>query len=104
MNQLEKQEIYKKLTDRMSSVTTDKFQGAEYWDSYPKDSITDAKSRFHLSIPMKGGVPEMHLVIRYSGDRWIFFDRIRILAEDEIIFDKKFSRGEIDRDHESGSV
>ncbi len=104
LNQLEKQEIYKKLTDRMSSVTTDKFQGVEYWNSYPKDSITYGNSRFNLSIPMKKGAPEMHLVMSYSGDRWIFFDRIRILAEDEIIFDKKFSREEIARDHESGSV
>lgn len=88
----------------MSDVKTDKFHGVEYWTSYPNDSSENAKSNFDLSFPIKGGTPKMYLTMIYSGDGWIFFDRIRILAEDKIIFDKNFSREEVTRDNGSGSV
>lgn len=100
----EKQEIYKKLTDRMGGVQIDKFNKVEFWNSYPANSSINSKTHFYLALPANDVAPIIRLVMSYSEDRWIFFNRIRILADENIVFDQIFSRDQIHRDNAASSV
>jgi hypothetical protein len=51
-----------------------------------------------------GGAPVLHMRTIYFGDRWVFFEKVKIMADDEIVFEKNFSRSDIVRDNADGDV
>lgn len=51
-----------------------------------------------------GGSPYLRMKTVFVGDRWIFFDSIKIMADNEIVLEKTLPRSVITRDNEAGSV
>lgn len=51
-----------------------------------------------------GGAPYLRMKAVYSGDRWVFFDSFKIMADDEIVLEKTVTRRDIVRDNSAGSV
>ncbi len=51
-----------------------------------------------------GGSPYLRMKNVYYGERWIFFQSVKVLADDEIVLEKVVSRRDITRDNAAGSV
>lgn len=51
-----------------------------------------------------GRQPVLRMRSIYYGDRWVFYKKIKVLADNNIIYDRSFTRGEISRDNAGGSV
>jgi len=51
-----------------------------------------------------GGSPYLRMKTVYYGDSWVFYDAVKIMADDEIVYEKAFNRRDISRDNEGGSV
>jgi hypothetical protein len=50
------------------------------------------------------GEPFLRMRTIYFGDRWVFYEKVKIMADDEIVFEKDFRRSDIVRDNADGSV
>jgi len=44
------------------------------------------------------------MMVMYHGSRWIFYDHIKIMADDQIVYQRTYRRSEIKRDNEARSV
>lgn len=51
-----------------------------------------------------GGQPYLRMMVMYHGSRWIFYDHIKIMADDQIVYQRTYRRSEIKRDNEARSV
>ena len=51
-----------------------------------------------------GKAPYLRMNTIYYGDRWIFFDKVKIMADDAIVFERQFRRSAITRDNTAGAV
>jgi hypothetical protein len=51
-----------------------------------------------------GGSPYLRVRPIYYGDNWVFFDKIKVMANDEIVYEKTFPRSAVARDNAAGSV
>jgi hypothetical protein len=51
-----------------------------------------------------GGSPYLRMKTVYYGDNWVFYDAVKIMADDEIVYEKAFNRRDVTRDNEGGSV
>lgn len=101
----EKRAMFEKISDRMGGVEIDKFKSSQFWNSRPGDKeYRDPYTYFYLSSPSDKLSPKARLVIAYIGDRWVFFDRVQILADDDLVFDQRYNREEVSRDNGSSFV
>ena len=57
----------------------------------------------YISLP-DGMPPILRIYIRYCGDSWIFFNRVKIMSDDVIVLDKSFGVSEVHRDTLSSGV
>lgn len=51
-----------------------------------------------------GGSPYLRMRTVYYGGRWIFYDHIKVMADDQIVYEKTYRRQDMTRDNEAGSV
>jgi len=51
-----------------------------------------------------GGAPYVRVKAAYAGDNWVFFEKIKIMVDDEVIYEKTFPRNAIRRDNAAGRV
>jgi hypothetical protein len=51
-----------------------------------------------------GRSPYLRMKTVYYGDRWVFYDAVKIMADDEVIYEKSFRRTDITRDNAAGDV
>jgi hypothetical protein len=51
-----------------------------------------------------GDAPVLHMRTIYFGDRWVFYEKVKIMADDAIVFERNFSRSDIIRDNANGDV
>lgn len=57
----------------------------------------------YVSVPDSGS-PVLRAVFSYSGDSWIFFTHVKIMADNQIVLDREFNYGDVHRDTLSGGV
>jgi hypothetical protein len=50
----------------------------------------------YLSIPDKAR-PFFRINLSYIGKGWVFFDQVKIMADDRVVYEKKFSRSQTSR-------
>jgi hypothetical protein len=66
-------------------------------------SITRTNLDTYLAIP--DGLPAILRVMpSYYGDDWIFFNTVKVMADDEIVYQKTFNHNDVLRDNANGSV
>jgi hypothetical protein len=80
-------------------------------DEMEKVSFFQAKKRNLLSsrieayISLSDGThPYLRVHSNYHGDDWVFYDTIKVMADETVIYEKKFARAEVLRNHASGAV
>lgn len=80
--------------DKMESVTFYTPRGAK---------IGSTSLDAYLSIPDGHGAI-FRIVARYSGDDWVFYERIKVMADDQVVYEKEFPYRDVVRDNSSGTV
>ena len=81
------------------------------FDKMEKISFYSARGNFdrneritaYIAIPEKGA-PIFRILIRYFGDSWIFFNKVKIMSDDVISYDSYFSFDEVKKNNAYNSV
>jgi hypothetical protein len=82
-------------------VTRDKIEKISF---YQTQSGYKSQLGTYFAISDDSKEPYLRVRAQYYGDNWVFFDTIKIMADDEVIYEKAFRRSEIERDNSAGSV
>lgn len=80
----------------------DKMEGVSF---YLNKKPVRAASRLetYLSIP-DGSRVYLRMSPTYFGDNWIFYDSIKVMADDEVVYQRAMERRDVTRDNGGGSV
>lgn len=57
----------------------------------------------YIGIP-DGGGPILRMMPAYHGDSWIFFDRIKVMADSKIVYEKSFDHFKMKHDNNTAGV
>lgn len=57
----------------------------------------------YLAVPDKSK-PVFRVVFTYRGEKWVFFESVKVMADDQVVFERPFLRSEIARDNSAGLV
>lgn len=80
----------------------DKMEGVSF---YLNRKPIRAASRLetYLSIP-DGSRVYLRISPTYFGDNWVFFDSIKVMADEEVVYQRDMSRKDVTRDNRDGYV
>lgn len=80
-------------------------------DAMEKVSFYEAKGRNLLASSLSAYVavgdastPFLRVRSVYYGDDWVFYEKIKVMADDQVVYEKAFNRSQVTRDNSSGSV
>ena len=77
--------------DKMEKVTA-------YWTRNKLKMMLLRNERLSASIYLPDGrPPTLHIAIAYSGDNWIFVDRVKVMSDDVVVYEKSFERSSVKR-------
>jgi len=62
-----------------------------------------SKLEAYLAIPDESSVI-LRVKPTYFGDSWVFFDKVKVMADDEVVYQRSFSHRDVVRDNSAGSV
>lgn len=80
--------------DKMESITFYTSKGINYMSPW-----VDA----YIALP-DDRLPGLRMRARYYGENWVFFDSVKIMADDVVIYERSLNRSDISRDNSGGSV
>lgn len=83
-------------------ISRDKIEKISFFTAKTHDILGDHIYAY-LSIPDSGNV-YFRLVSHYYDDDWIFYDSIKIMADDAVVLEKSYGRGKVDRNNSAGKV
>jgi hypothetical protein len=69
----------------------------------PKRNRFTTRLEAYISLPDGRGAL-LHGYAVYYGEHWLFYDHIKVVADDEIIYEKHFPYGAVKQDNGRGSV
>jgi len=80
-------------------------------DKIEKVSFYSAKSRTYLASRVEPYIslsdnmlPLLRMKATYFGDDWVFYDSIKIMVDDQVIYERGFRHSDVARNNSSGSV
>ena len=63
------------------------------------------KSRVEAYISLPDDMaPLLRMRTVYFGDDWVFYDSVKVMVDDNVVYERSFSRADVARDNSSGSV
>lgn len=86
-----------------AAVERDKIEKITFYTPKSNDDYHGPRMSAYISLPDNVG-PIFRVIFRFVGDEWIFFDHVKILSDDQIIFDKSFPYNDIHRSNGAGWV
>lgn len=106
-----KQELTQQQRERIITTTTrgleaerDKVERITFYT--PPTSLDEWNTQSlaaYISLP-DGRGPILRINPHYHGEDWIFFNHIKVMADNDIVYDKQFSFGDVKRDNNSAGV
>ncbi|WP_155638697.1 hypothetical protein [Burkholderia territorii] len=85
-------------------VERDKIEKVTFYS--PKTNSNEWSNQYlgvYISIP-DGKGPIFRIYPHYQGDDWIFFDHLKVMADNEIVYEKDYSNSNMRRDAKSSRV
>jgi hypothetical protein len=101
MSATERQLLVKKSTKGLAE-TQDKIEKVSYFEAN-KSTVARTKVGAYIAVG-KEGPARLRAVADYSAKRWLFVKTIKIMADDEVVLDRKISRTDLRRDNGSDWV
>lgn len=83
-------------------VKRDDMEKVTFYSTQSGDALKTQLNAY-LGVP-DDGRPYLRMRAVFFGDRWVFFESIKIMADNEIVLEKTLPRSVITRDNEAGSV
>lgn len=97
----ERKKVVSALTKELD-LERDKVEKISFYSAKGNDRL---KSRLeaYISLP-DGALPLLRMKPIYFGDNWIFYESIKVMVDDSVIYERAFNRSDIVRDNSAGSV
>jgi hypothetical protein len=84
------------------TLERDKMEKVSFYTPQSHNVLGD---RLYTYISIPDDRPALLRVVPfYYGDEWIFYDQIKVMADDNIVYEKQFNYDEVRRDNSSGHV
>ena len=83
-------------------VKRDEMEKVTFYSTNSGDALKTQVTAY-LGVP-DGDPPYLRMRTVFFGDRWVFFETIKIMTDNEIVLEKALPRSVITRDNEDGSV
>ena len=83
-------------------ASRDKMEGVTFYMA-PKRQHLTPKIEAYLSVP-DARPALLRIAAVYYGDDWVFFDQIKVMADDVVVYEKTLSRSDVARNNSGGSV
>jgi hypothetical protein len=71
--------------------------------SPPKRNVLSSGFTAYLAVP-DTGQPYVRVKSNFYGPSWVFFEHMKIMSDDSIIYERRFPYSEVVRDNSGGSV
>lgn len=85
---------FKSERDKMEAITF-----------YTAKSQPTLKPKFESYLSIPDGRPAIFRINAiYMGESWVFYDKIKVMADDQVVYEKEFRRSDIQRDNSGGTV
>jgi hypothetical protein len=97
----ERKKIVKALTAGLSEER-DKMERVSFYSA--KDiPFLDSSLDPYLSVH-DTGLPILRMKATYFGSTWVFYDKVKIMADDVVVYDREFEHGRVHHNNSGGSV
>ena len=97
----ERKPIVAALTKGME-LERDKMEGISFYSAKGRNYLASGLEAY-ISLPDRS-LPIFRVRPTYYGDNWVFYDTLKVMADDEIVYERTFKHGEVQHDNSSGSV
>lgn len=83
-------------------LSRDKIEKVSFY-TVPNTNIFDDHLSTYLVLDDKGQVL-LRVQVAFHGGTWIFWDKFKVMSDDSIAYERKFSHGAVSRDNNSAGV
>lgn len=97
----ERDEIVSRVTKGLV-LERDKMEKVSFYSAKARN-LTASRVESYIAL-RDSGLPILRMKTAYFGDDWIFYDSVKIMVDDSVIYGRDFRRTDIDRDNSSGKV
>lgn len=80
----------------------DKMEGISFYSAKGRSYLASGLEAY-ISLPDRS-LPIFRVRPTYYGDTWVFYDTLKVMADDEIVYERTFAHGEVQHDNSGGSV
>ena len=79
----------------------DKIEKVRFYSARPPKLTTKVDA--YIALP-DDKLPFLRMKTTYFGDDWVFYDSVKVMVDDQIIYEKNFRRSDIATNNSGGSV
>jgi hypothetical protein len=97
----ERKPIVQKLTKGLSA-NRDKMESITFYTAKNRNVLASGVDAY-IALP-DNKLPYLRMRSTFYGERWVFFDSVKIMADNAVIYERNFKRNDITRDNSGGSV
>lgn len=83
-------------------LSRDKIEKVSFY-TLPNTNIFDDHLSTYLAVGDTGHVL-LRVQVAFHGDTWIFWGKFKVMSDDSIAYERKFSHGSVTRDNNSAGV
>lgn len=81
----------------------DKMEGITFYNTQAMTIPLSERIGTYISVTDSGHA-FLRVYIRYYGNDWIFFDKVKVMTDDAVVYDRIFEHSEVTRNNSGGSV
>lgn len=97
----ERKSIVQSLTKSMDEER-DKMERISFYSAKHRAYLVSALETY-ISLP-DDSLPILRIKSTYFGSDWVFYDSIKVMADEVVVYDHSFSHSDVRRDNSGGSV
>lgn len=80
----------------------DKMEGISFYSTKNRDLLSSGLEAY-ISLP-DTRLPLLRVKAQYFGRDWVFYDVIKVMADDVVVYERSFDHNDVHRDNSGGSV
>lgn len=84
------------------SKTRDEMEKVTFYEARGRNLLAPSLDAYIAVSDKAAPIPRVRAV--YYGKDWVFYDKIKVMADNEIVYEKNFSRQDVARHNSGGSV
>lgn len=104
LTEQQRTELISQATKNGFEIERDKIEKVTFYS--PRTTSAEWSNQYlatYISIP-DGSRAILRIYPHYQGDDWIFFDHLKVMADNEIVYDREYSSSDMRHDNKGGRV